>query len=217
MIRWVIKDPKFIMKQINALLIEDLHAGQSENIYPVFEKLKQTLLENNNLPKQIIEIGTCRGGFTVFLKKLFPDADVFTFDITKEMPEGFHHTEGRLTNALPIFEKFGIKFEECDIFQNITKVQNLIQRDGLTLLFCDGGNKPLEFQVFSQFLKKNDLIFAHDYVNNDENFTENFYGKIWNWHETRESDLSSTCVEQNLTPFLQENFATAVWASRVKN
>lgn len=216
MIRWGTQDPKFIMKQINALLIEGLHAGQSENIYPAFEKLKQNLLEKNNLPKQIIEIGTCRGGFTVFLKKLFSEADVFTFDITKEMPEGLHHSPGVLNNALPIFKNFNISFEECNVFHNIEKIKNLIQRDGLTLLFCDGGNKPAEFQIFSQFLKVGDLIFAHDYIDTPENFQENFNGKIWNWHETRESDLSQSCQINNLKPFMQEDFAQAVWACRIK-
>jgi hypothetical protein len=217
MIEWVTKDPKFFMKQINAQIIEGLHAGQSENIYTVFDKFKQELSKNNQTPAQIIELGTCRGGFTVFLKKTFPEADVYTFDITKDMPEGLHHPPHKLNSAFSVFEKFGIHFEECNVFENIAKIQNLIQKDGLTLLFCDGGNKPLEFQVFSQFLKKGDLIFAHDYVDNDENFAVNFYGKIWNWHETKESDLSGACLQQNLSPFMQEDFATAVWASRIKN
>ena len=216
MIGWVIKSPKFIMKQISPLLIEDLHAGQSENIYPAFKKLKQILLEKDNLPKQIIEIGTCRGGFTVFLKKLFSEADVFTFDITKDMPEGLHHPPYPLTNAFPIFEKFNIIFEECNVFHNIEKIKNLIQRNGLTLLFCDGGNKPAEFQIFSQFLKTGDLIFAHDYIDTPENFQANFNGKIWNWHETQESDLSHSCEINNLKPFMQEEFTQAVWACRIK-
>jgi hypothetical protein len=217
MIEWDIKDPKFIMKQINALIIEGLHAGQSENIYNVFPKLKEKLLEKNQIPKQIIEIGTCRGGFTVFLKKLFPESDVYTFDITKDMPKGLHHPPYQLNDAFPVFEKFDIHFEECDIFSNIEKIKEIIQRDGLTILLCDGGNKPREFATLAQFLKIGDLIFAHDYVDTPENFQANFYGKIWNWHETQESDLKSTCEQYNLTPFMQEDFATAVWASRIKN
>lgn len=202
--------------KIDALIIEGLHAGQSININQAFPKLKQYLIDTNNLPKRIIEIGTCRGGFTVFIKKLFPETEVYTFDISKEYPQGYHHPENNLNNAFPVFEKFNIKFKECDIFNEIECVKNLIQQEGLTILLCDGGNKPREFQTFAQFLKKGDLIFAHDYIDTPENFINNYYGKIWNWHETRESDLAETCRINNLQPFMQEDFAKAVWASRIK-
>lgn len=203
------------MKEIHALEIEGLLAAQSENIYQCFSILRLKLLAENNLPKQIVEIGTCRGGFAVLLKKTFPEAEVFTFDIDKSYPTGLNSSV-KLNNAFPVFEKYNIKFEEIDVFNNVEKIKNIIQKDGLSLVFCDGANKPQEFFTFSEFLKNNDLIFAHDYIDTEQNFAENYLGKIWNWHETRESDLQMACEQNKLEPFMQNEFSRAVWACRVK-
>ena len=58
-----------------------------------------------------------------------------------------------------------------DIFENADEIIVLIQKPGITVLFCDGGNKVREFKTFAPHLKKGDIIAVHDWMT--EIFPEN--------------------------------------------
>ena len=53
--------------------IEGLAMSQSPLIDKVFPLLEEPVL--------IIEIGTWKGGFAVFLRSIFPNAEIHTFDV----------------------------------------------------------------------------------------------------------------------------------------
>ena len=96
------------------------------------------------------------------------------------------------------------------------EVIDFIQQDGVTLVLCDGGNKVGEFNILSNYIKQNDFIMAHDYIDTRENFNQNYYEKIWNWHEISEGDISNACERNNLKSFNKEMFDSVVWVCKVK-
>lgn len=69
--------------------------------------------------------------------------------------------------ALSVVEMLdGTNFRDDDCFSeaSIKKVRQMIDgSDGTAMVYCDGGNKAGEMQVFSQYLHQGDIILAHDY------------------------------------------------------
>ena len=53
--------------------------------------------------------------------------------------------------------------ETADVFEIEAKIAGLIKSDGITIVFCDGGNKVKELEVFSKYIKKEDFIAVHDW------------------------------------------------------
>lgn len=158
-------------------------------------------------PKRFLEIGTALGGLTCFLKyscnKLNVDCDILTYDILAR--EWYSELEDM---------NIDVRIE--NIFNhNYTKVSheviNFIQKEGTTIILCDGGDKTQEFNILSNFLKDGDFILAHDYAENDEVFIEKIYGKIWNWLEIHYSDIKNAVERNNLQPFNKNVFESVAW------
>ena len=112
--------------------------------------LWEKVLTRNDFSR-IIEIGTMKGVlshyFLLFCKQR--GAEFHTFDIKDfGMPEEVRW-----------------HFHQADVFEpwNITIIKDLIHKEGQTILFCDGGDKPKELETFAPFLKKGDLIATHDW------------------------------------------------------
>lgn len=163
-------------------------------------------------PKRILEIGTSIGGFTCFLKHSCNvheiDCDVRTYDIN-------------LVGWMDSILKMGIDARVENIFlNNYTEIPDevieYIQSEGTTVILCDGGNKKLEFDILSNYLKPGDFIFGHDYSYDREKFENEIYQKIWNWHELSESDISVPCDRNNLKDYQRDVFESVVWASKRK-
>lgn len=182
---------------------KDIRLEQRVEVIEALEKLYQELKNQNKLPKTIIEIGMNNGGFSLVLNdsRISEQADIYCYDIVNRNFD--QNLKGSRINWF-------IK----DIFSIENEVKNLIQREGTTLLFCDGGNKVREFNTFAKYLKKGDIIFAHDYHKDHEVFQNN--RNIWAWWETKEADIVDCCNYNNLRPFMQEVFEKCVWASRIK-
>jgi hypothetical protein len=166
---------------------------------PTLNFLKKIIKENNF--KKIIEIGTNRGGLSIWLNdNKQTDCDFVTFDITSEF-----------LKFSP--EKENIKFKIGNCFDSaFEEIKNLILSDGQVLLLCDGGDKNAEFNLFSKFLKSDDVIMCHDYVDDFETYL-NVQSK-YNWQTAPESSLtaiSSSVSENNLTPYLYEDGKNSIW------
>jgi cephalosporin hydroxylase len=181
-------------------------AQQHHNVYSTFYKLI-----DDTKPKRILEIGTALGGFTMFLKKVVDsfnlDTKILTFDIS----------------ARPWYDdmkKMGIDVRVEDIFNDYqdipNEIKNFIKQDGLTIILCDGGDKIREFKLLSHFLKKGDIIMAHDYAPNQEYFDNYINGKIWNWLEIQDKDINESCMKHNLTPFMVYELRDVVWVGKIK-
>lgn len=182
-------------------------AQQSHNVYEIFYNFLSDIK-----PKRILEIGTALGGFTSFLKivvdELKIDTKIMTLDIhTKDWyPEMIQNgIDVRVENV----------FNE-DYSQVKQYIIDFIQEDGQVVVLCDGGNKKMEFNLLSKYLKINDFIMAHDYCESEEIFENEIKDKIWNWCELTEKDIQECSFEHNLKPFNQENFSNCVWVCKIK-
>lgn len=172
-------------------------AVQKFGVEKAFNKLYS---ETQDYPfSRIIEIGTDFGGLTNLLAdhKISDDINVYTFDINS-------------TRFISHNDK--IIFSNKDVFSIENEIANLINSEGRTLLLCDGGNKKKEFEVFHKYLKREDIIMAHDYAPDDKSFQKDFLYKIWNWHEFKDEYANFEYLE----PHLQEVFNNYAWCIRIK-
>lgn len=179
--------------------------SQNPHIDEVLHKLKNSL---TGQPARIIELGTYLGGMTYLLTDTFPNVDIITYDINSN----FDLDQARLDMPK-------VQFNICNLFDEdrIEEIKKLVSSEGLTILLCDNGYKPKEFEIFSDALKVGDIIMAHDYAKNQEDFDENVKDKIWNWWEIQDSDIDPSCERNNLKPYMQEEFTRAAWVCKIKD
>lgn len=169
------------------------------------EFLNKVIQENNFA--HIIEIGTNRGGLSIWLNdNKNPSTKFTTFDITAE------HIQFSPS-------KEGIDFRVGDCFSSAYEdIKNLIKQEGQVLLLCDGGNKNSEFNIFSEFLKSNDVIMCHDYIHDYETY-RNVQLK-YNWQTPPESsyEIIKMYVEfYSLNPYLYDEGKNSIWGSFKKS
>ncbi len=145
-------------------------------------------------PSRIIEIGSLNGGFTTALAFMTykSSCQIYSFDLC-EAPN-------RDWKLLADF--LNIAFVKGDVFTMVSTISDMIKRPLTTVLMCDGGNKPKEFNTFAPFLKPGDVIAAHDY---------NCGEKYWPWSETKKEDIQATVEKERLEPFMQDYFDTCGW------
>ena len=163
-------------------------------------------------PKRILEIGTSLGGFTTFLKEslqeLNVDCEILTYDVLD----------------YPYYSKMremGIDVRTENVFdQNYTSVSqsviDFIQSEGITIVLCDGGNKKLEFNLLSNYVKENDFILGHDYSIDQDYFETNINKKVWNWCELTEKDIDDACNRNGLVDYRRDIFQSVVWVCKMK-
>jgi hypothetical protein len=192
---------KFLHKDI-----EGLSLAQNSHIDDVFLKLKDSYGD----PVNVIELGTCYGGFALFLRKLFPESNIHTFDIADWGDYNYINHRNKL------FFKYGINYYNEDYrLDNGKRVIKLLKRK--SILLCDGGHKENDFRYFLNYINEGSIIMAHDYGKNREWFDENINGKYWNTSfEFDGSKFDDKCIEKGFEPYLQDDFDKAVWYIRKK-
>jgi predicted O-methyltransferase YrrM len=163
-------------------------------------------------PSRILEIGTSLGGFTSFLKyscnRLNIECEIITYDIY-----GRHEYEAMKQFGIDVRVENVFDLQYTELKQDVI---DFIQKDGVTIILCDGGNKKLEFNLLSNFMKKGDFILAHDYADNKEIFDTKIFKKLWNWHEIDDNDISEACERNNLETYNKNEFDKAVWVCKIK-
>lgn len=188
-------------------------AQQNDNAYQVFYDFL-----NEVKPKNILEIGTGMGGFTIALKlfvnELGLPTDIRTYDV-----------------VVPTYEKalidVGIDLRVKDVFTdpNLNKqyttyveseVISFIQEEGVTLVICDGKSKVNEFRILSDYLKIGDFILAHDYYENDEIFNRLMKYNIWNWNEICMEEIIEPMKKNNLIEYKKDVFNNVAWTCAIK-
>ena len=189
---------------------QDLIISQHKDVGLVFDKLIKQIK-----PKQVLEIGTADGGLTLMIRHLLNDNGL----------------NGTLIRTYDILEQINLKNKNVDGIEIITKspfnhpysdleypdeIREFVQREGTTLVLCDGGFKINEFILISKFLKVDDVIMAHDYAEDSEIFKEEIENKIWNWHEIQYSDISGACENNNLDSYMDDEFQKVVWVCKMK-
>lgn len=110
----------------------------------------EVILNDNPQLRAIIEVGTWKGGFSIWLHAQTHARHMRfrTFDVVE--PPHTAAVSG---------------FRLVDVFANPEKVSHAIRIFGEPLLvFCDGGNKPRELELFAPMLQSpGSLILVHDW------------------------------------------------------
>lgn len=152
----------------------------------------------------IIEIGFHRGGLSNWLfKNKKPETNLYCYDITKEY--------------LQCNEKINFIISDCLSPSSISEIKNTIKTGKKTLVLCDGGNKEIEFEIYSKFLKEGDVIMLHDYCD-DFNYY-NVLSKVKNWPSPPESylnNITNSIKNNNLKPYKYYEFRNIFWGSFIK-
>jgi hypothetical protein len=91
------------------------------------------------------------------------------------------------------------------------EIRNFISSEGTNLILCDGARKSQEFNTLSEVINSGDVIMLHDYIIDDIEFETNFKNKIWNWHESKYSEIENSVKTNNLEPYLEKEFSEVVW------
>ena len=147
-------------------------------------------------PDRIVEIGCGSGRWTMCLAALVgPAARIYAFDT-------------RLANR-PVVRSVTWKVASCWDIQD--EIEALIRLPGSTLLLCDGGNKVKEFNTFASSLKPGDVIAAHDYSPNKQEFVDIIRRLVWKHNEITDDQISEAICNNNLQPFMHDLMQEALW------
>lgn len=121
-------------------------------------------LAKEKRPIHIIELGSYNGSFATQLAihiwnlkrsdPVFVASTVDTFDRAKGPCESF----------APLSEFVGLRYHQSDIFAATQEIVDLIQQPGISVVLCDGGDKPREMNLFAEYLKPGDVIASHDWM-----------------------------------------------------
>jgi hypothetical protein len=191
-----------------------LFMSQNKNAENVFKKLL-----NKIQPARILEIGTFHGGLTLMLRDILDsynlyDSIIRTYDINNQeflRPLVINRKVQIITDNL-----FNADYTDFLDENKKNEVLSFIQKDGCSLVLCDGGCKKCEFNMISPLLKTNDIIMAHDYAPNSYYFKRYIQNKIWNWLEIQDTDIEESIKKYNLQPFRQQLAQKAAWCCRIK-
>lgn len=182
---------------INIFKYKGQKAIQVVGVEKAFDKLEEYV--KNNPITLIIELGSDYGGLTNLLAdhKISNAAKIHTFDINASQFKSFN-------------SKITFHHKSFDSAHNF--IVSLIQSNNRIILLCDGGNKQKEFQTYCKYLKKEDIIMAHDYISNKIEFNSKYFSKIWNWQEFEDSFISCN----DILPILEDEFKKYVWFIGIK-
>jgi len=150
-------------------------------------------------PELVIEIGTCKGGLSNLLSSCTATygGRFVTMDIH----------DGGEKHKYPLYGD--AQFYQWDCFEHASTIAAMIKNKGLCFLLCDGGNKPKEFDFFSDSIKKGDIIAAHDYFPPDMELT--YSPLYWGWRETHHEALEPAIKRNKLVPFSPDWFKLSAW------
>ena len=187
---------------------------QNPNIIDVFNQLISEIK-----PSRILEIGTFAGGLTLIMRDLLDlnnlsESDVITYDVNT--PNFLINQISNIKITVKVVNLFSDNYLDFKNEDSKNELINIIGQHGVTLVLCDGGSKKNEFNLISSLLKKGDVIMAHDYAPNDTYFQEHIKNKLWNWLEIQDIDIDESCINNNLKPYMDEEFKKVVWVCKIK-
>lgn len=106
----------------------------------------EAILNEHPTLNGIVEIGTFKGGFSLYLSAQAKARNMFfrTYDVFPP--------EVRVPG-----------FVQLDVFAHAADVGNHLKSNDPVVLYCDGGNKGRELRTFSKYLSPESLIVVHDW------------------------------------------------------
>ena len=193
---------------------KDLAIAQNPNAYDCFKEILSIIK-----PSQILEIGTFHGGLILMIRDILKDMDlntkIKTYDIEEQQ---FLKPLVSSDSNIEVLTKnlFSDDYQNFRDQSSRQEIVDFIQRDGISLVLCDGGCKTCEFNLISNILKTNDIIMGHDYAPNQLYFEKYMRDKIWNWLELTDSDIDNVCKSNNMFPYYQDLMLSVAWCSKIK-
>lgn len=170
-----------------------LRTMQNQLAFPLIE----ALLTRERF-RHVIEIGTARGGTTLFLADL---ADRLQFQlISYDIARHWHNEDLARRNVCVLRSCFD---EDTQL-----EVAACVSR-GKTLVMCDGAEKAREVNTYAPLLAAGDMIMAHDYASDPECFRERVAGTYWDWLEITDDDLAVPAGR--LSKFEEVDLWKAAW------
>lgn len=117
----------------------------------------------------VIEFGSQKGALSTYFANLAGITEAVFFDTFELYPEvawnqriheGCGHWFSKLSDISPFINSY-----HDDIFgeKTFNHVKENMEQFDKTFIFCDGGNKIREFQMYAPLLRKNDRIAVHDW------------------------------------------------------
>ena len=159
-------------------------------------------------PETIIEIGTRTGGLSVLMGMWahLNNAELITIDTSEEQLE-----------YKPLMDFLGVNFIEADIFnkKTIKMLKKRIKEPKKCMILCDA-DKAREFDIYSDFMKVNDVILAHDYAHDESDFENIRQQGIWSHDELEYKDIKEACERNNLRYIDHNLFRLAAWGAFIK-
>jgi hypothetical protein len=183
----------------------NIQVSQVLGIYLLFNKDWLSQFDN------IIEIGSYNGGLSSYIfDNRKANAYFASYDI-----------DPSINTVVNEFKRTDINFVIGDCFDEtiFKEIADGIQQEGKTLLICDGGFKTREFNDFSKYLKKDDIIILHDYK--DENQEELFFEakEYWQWpymFECSYDSIKEAVINNNLEKYDYDKFLFYLWGAFIK-
>lgn len=173
-----------------------IHCAQVPGTFDVFK----FLFKKNNFNK-IIELGTYMGGFTHWLHDHKPNnCLLMTYDFNSE--------------NYSIDKSININFNKVDVLSEAGKkiISNILNLPGQNLILCDGGDKNKEFNIYSKYLKKNDVIMIHDYNHKGNNFQDYADAKLWPWDaDSKYEKIKISLKKYNLKEYYNNLTLPVLW------
>lgn len=149
---------------------ENMFVGQvCQHSFYTYHVISRILKTHGDRVKSIVEMGTGRGGLTMYLSlwaKRLGGIPIHSFDIN-----AYAAVDDGLA---PTFERMGIMYHKMDMFSDeCIQIVKKIMGDQPTYLICDGENKPREFQTFVPMTPPGSIISTHDWGPNGHIRPEN--------------------------------------------
>ena len=151
-------------------------------------------------PARVIEIGTSKGGLSMFMALycLCAGADFTTIDIASN-PK-YAGPIRKLRGQRIVGDAFDPRFG--------SHLRERMKGDGVTVLLCDGGDKVREFNEYAHALKVGDYILAHDYADSRATWVKDEH---WKCCEIELSDIAQAVDAFNLERYMKDEFTKAAW------
>jgi cephalosporin hydroxylase len=210
-----IEFPDFVWNGIGSIWYKDQVMMQSPLIFPIFEEFfKQNKIDT------IIEIGTAYGGFSLFLEDMTKQygTRIISYDICRVEDMPIHEASPtkiqRSQHLLNSTVDYRIKNTYAD--EVIQEIEDIILTGGRCVVFCDGGDKDKEINIYASKIKAGDFIFSHDYAKNIEYYSQHIQSKYWSWVDCMYPDIKESIESNNIKEYYPEIFEKAAWFCGVK-